>query len=131
MRRYGAPKFLLVRARGRRGRKETTSRNGTLKLPRGSDAKESRDNFLRLDIYARSPSMLPGPSSYLCPSRETPIVTKTFPRSCNMATRINDIYIYILTRVTSSRRISRVHGILINSSSQFLIVLLYPNVESK
>jgi len=95
MRRYRAPKFLLVRARGRRKRKETTSRNGTLKLPRGSDTKESRDNFLRLDIYARSPSMLPRPSSYLCPFREPPIVTKTYPCSCNIATRI-----YILTHIT-------------------------------
>jgi len=62
-RRYRAPKFLLVGTRRRRRRTETTSRNRTLKLPRGSDAKESRDNFLRLDIYARSPSMLPGPSA--------------------------------------------------------------------
>lgn len=98
MRRYRAPKFLLVRASGSRRRKETTSRNGTLKLPRGSDAKESRDNFLRLDIYARSPSMLPEPSSYLCPFREPPIVTKTYRRSCNIATRINGIY--ILTHIT-------------------------------
>jgi len=93
MRRYRTPKFLLVRASRRRRRKETTSRNGTLKLPRGSDAKESQDNFLRLDIYARSPWMLPGPSSYLCPFREPPIVTKTYPRSCNIVTRINGIYI--------------------------------------
>lgn len=42
--------------------------------------------------------MLPGPSSYLCPFREPPIVTKTYPRSCNIATRINGIY--ILTHIT-------------------------------
>lgn len=72
IRRYRAPKFLLVRACRRRRRTETTSRNRTLKLPRGSDAKESRDNFLRLDIYARSPSMLPGPKARISVPFENP-----------------------------------------------------------